>query len=311
MTPTLSVILCSHNPRLDYLTTVLAALKMQSLVRHLWELIIVDNASDTPIAADLSWHPQGRIVQESRLGLTHARLRGFQESQGQYLVFVDDDNVLAPDYLEQAIISFHTYDQLGAIAGKSLPQFEQTPAPWLQQFYSILALRDFGPEPLIAAGQLGGPIHDYPSFAPAGAGLALRKAAFMAYVTHTQQITASLALGRTGKQLTSGEDNDIVLTLMVAGWSVGYIPALQLTHLIAAHRCHRSYLARLNHAASRSWVQVLDQHGIRLWPKIPRWTVRLRQLRAFFRERPWQHAAAYIRWRGYCGIFEGQSQLTD
>ena len=35
-----------------------------------------------------------------RFGLTYARLRGIKEASGDLLVFVDDDNVLDPDYLE-------------------------------------------------------------------------------------------------------------------------------------------------------------------------------------------------------------------
>lgn len=312
MTLMLSVILCSHNPRLDYLDQVLTALQQQSLPQNNWELILIDNASTIPLAEQLNldWHPQGRIVVEKRLGLTNARLRGFQESQGEYLVFVDDDNVLALDYLEQVMVSFQKHQDLGALAGKSLPQFECQPESWVTEFHQILALRDFGPDPLIAPGQLASATPTYPDFAPSGAGMAVRRQAFLAYVEHTRQMVASLALGRIGKQLSSGEDNDIILTVLGAGWGVGYFPTLQLMHLIAAKRCDRNYLGRLNQAASRSWVQVLDLHGIRMWPKIPRWTVLFRKARSFFRERAWQHSAAYIRWRGYCGIFEGQSYLS-
>ena len=40
-----SVIICTHNPRSDYLERCLAALSDQTLVKDQWELIIVDNAS--------------------------------------------------------------------------------------------------------------------------------------------------------------------------------------------------------------------------------------------------------------------------
>ena len=46
-------------------------------------------------------HPRGRVVREDRLGLTHARTRGIEESSGEVILFVDDDNILREDYLEK------------------------------------------------------------------------------------------------------------------------------------------------------------------------------------------------------------------
>ena len=74
-------------------------------------------------------------------------------------------------------------------------------------------------------------------------------------------------------------------------------------------RLTREYLAKINRASSRSWIQVLNLHGIRIWQKIPRWTVWLRQIKAFFRYHPWTSSDAYIKWQGACGIFEGQADL--
>lgn len=312
MSPTLSVIICTHNPRIDYLTRVLTALSQQTLSLAQWELLIIDNGSSVPLNTrlDLSWHPHARIVREDQLGLTTARLRGFRESTGELMVYVDDDNVLAADYLAHVVQLFDQFDALGALGGKSMPEFEVEPAPWIDEFYTVLALRDFGEQPLIREGDLGGVTrHRYPEFAPAGIGLALRRRAFRAYVERVSSSPQRLALGRTGKQLTSGEDNDIILTLMNAGWGVGYFPQLQLTHLIAASRINWRYLARLNHAASRSWVQVLNVHGICPWQKIPSWTVLPRKLKALMRHQPWRGHSAYVRWAGVCGLLDGQAIL--
>ena len=259
---------------------------------------------------DLTWHPYAHHVREDKLGLTAARLRGFCEAKAEILVFVDDDNVLAPDYLKNTLEIFRQHSKLGAIGGKSLPKFEVNPEPWFENINPPLGIRDLGDEAQICYWK---DIEEfqkhYPSFAPIGAGLAIRTLAAKMY---TEKITGDhtrLALGRTGKSLVSGEDNDIVLTLLSGGWGVGYFPQLELTHLISAERLTKAYLARLNRASSRSWVQVLDVHGIRLWPKISRWTVLPRQIKAFLRYQPWKSPASYIRWQGACGLFEGQAEL--
>jgi glycosyltransferase involved in cell wall biosynthesis len=306
-----SVIICTYNPRRAYLQRVLEALAAQTLPKDQWELILVDNASTTPLASEfeLNWHPHGIQVREEKQGLTAARLCGIAQASADCLVFVDDDNVLEQDYLKHTVEILQQQPSLGAIGGKSLPEFEIPPTPWVQDFSACLALRDLGNQVQIAQPVL--PVTQYPAFAPIGAGLVIRRPAAEVYAQKVIYDQSRLALGRTGQQLTSGEDNDIVLTLLEAGWGVGYFPQLHLTHLISANRLTTEYLARLNYASSRSWVQVLDVHQIRPWQKIAPWSVLPRQLKAFWSYQPWKSPVHYIRWQGACGLYEGLSTLLD
>ncbi|MEM9137306.1 MAG: glycosyltransferase [Cyanobacteria bacterium P01_F01_bin.42] len=312
--PYLSVVICTHNPRQDFIHQVLEALSKQTLAISHWEMIVVDNASTVPLnqqLVDTGAYPEHmRIVVESQLGLTAARLRGYQEAQSDWIVYVDDDNVLAPTYLQAVYDITQQYQNLGAFSGKSLPSFEMTPAPWISDFYNVLAIRDMGEEVLISAQIEDSSKPEYPDYAPAGAGMVVNKTAFGQYVDRVKQDQRALALGRKGKKLTSGEDNDIVLTLFNRGWRVGYFPQLQLTHLIAASRLERNYMARLNRAAYRSWVQVLDMHGIRHWSKIPSWSVLPRQIKAFLTHQAWRSPEAYIHWSGSCGQIEARGTLS-
>ena len=75
-----SVVLPSHNPRGDFLDLVLDALRNQTLSTSQWELIVVDNHSNQPLAdlLNLTWHPSATILREDQLGLTRARLAGFE-----------------------------------------------------------------------------------------------------------------------------------------------------------------------------------------------------------------------------------------
>src|ERR1700747_34864 len=127
MQASVSVILCTHNPRHDYLSRVLASLREQTLPAEQWEFLVVDNHSKQPLAEiwDISWHPHGRHIREDELGLTAARLRGIRESSGGLLVFVDDDNVLAPDFLDRAKAISARCPNLGVFgAGILEPEFE-------------------------------------------------------------------------------------------------------------------------------------------------------------------------------------------
>ncbi len=316
MKPTISVIICTHNPRSNYINRVLEALKSQTFPLEKWELLLIDNASHKLLSSeiDLSWHPNARHIREEKIGLTNARLRGFQEANAEIFVFADDDNVLDPDYLQNVVDILQQYLDLGAIGGKSIPEFEVTPEPWFSEVNVSLGCRDLGDEIQIdfwnkTSTEITPETRQYPKFSPIGSGLVLRREAAEKYTQYVTNNRHRLALGRTGKQLTSGEDNDIILTLLEAGWAIGYFPQLKLTHLISATRLTKNYLARLNRALLRSWVQVLDIHGIRPWKKIPQWTVFPRKFRAFFNYKPWTNPVSYIRWQGACGLFEGRAKL--
>lgn len=305
--PKISVIIPAHNPHAGRLARTLRALRGQTLPIQDWELLLIDNASSpaTDARSLLVDAPANlRLVVEPRLGLSHARRRGFIEATGEFLVLVDDDNLLAPDYLAQVRSLFLEYPDVGMLGGRSMPEFETPPPPWIDEFKWLLALRDLGPAPIIGAlevSQTGR--HAYPFFAPIGAGMALRAAAGRAWLDKSDPDAIT---DRKGRELSSGGDNDIVISVMRAGWKAAYFPELELTHLIPSGRTTPEYLARLNRGIQKSWMQVLLRHDMSDWPVIPRWTVPLRQAKAWFTRRAWSGPVARIHWQGACGHFEGR-----
>ena len=302
----LTVILPTYNPDVGRLQQTLGALQRQSLPIGAWELIIVDNGSTNGFAAnvDLSWHPNAKIVTEPKQGLTYARINGFSEALGQLIVMVDDDNILAADYLATAVTFAQQQPKVGAFGGKSVPLFETAPPDWLPEFYGSLALRDLGDTIQTAAWA-----QTYPTCAPIGAGMVIRREALASYISKIQSHKNSIT-DRTHNSLTSGGDNDMVLEILKAGWQVAYLPALSLQHIIPAGRMQTAYLARLNNHSGKSWVQLLEQHGINPWAKIPRRTLPLRKLKAWFSARAWKGPVNYIKWQGACGLLNGLVQTT-
>ncbi|MGA3006270.1 MAG: glycosyltransferase [Opitutaceae bacterium] len=305
----LSVILPTRNPHPGRLQRTLAGLAGQTLDRAKWEFILVDNASDPPCevaATAAAALPGFQRLEETKLGLTPARLRGIRAARGESLVFVDDDNVLAPDYLEKAATLFSANPRLAAAGGPVRPEWETSPPLWIREFHGLLALRDLGDKAKICP---GGPAVRWPDFAPVGAGLVVRRSGALAYAEELDRDPARRALDRCGPRLGSGGDSDLVFTVLHAGGDVGYFPELQLTHLIPAGRFEAGYLARLNEGIMRSWVVVLRLHDQCPWPAIKPWTVPLRALRARIRDRSWKSQTHHIRWRGHVGQFRGQADI--
>jgi glycosyltransferase involved in cell wall biosynthesis len=313
MTPFLSVVLCTHNPRRPVLDEALAALRRQQpFDEGSWELIVVDNASVPPLhdSIDLHGHDGLRIVREERLGLTHARLRGLAEASGEILVFVDDDNLLDDAYLRFAAEAMSGDLTLGAIGGKSIARYDAPPPPWFSEIGIDLACRDLGETAQYASWEgLDRVQQTYPACAPIGAGLVIRRALFAAYASAAEESPERLGLGRRGADLASGEDNDIVMTVLENGWRVAYLPQLQLEHVIPAGRLTRDYLAAYAYSTTRTWVRVLDVHGIRPWRPIDPRSLKFRNARAYLSQRAWSGPAAYIRWRGACGQFHGRADV--
>lgn len=312
MTLALSAIICTHNPREAVLAETLAALRAQDLAPGLWELIVVDNASAVPLAGrlDVAGFGAARVVREERLGLTHARIRGFREARGETLVYIDDDNVLDAGYLRLALDALRGDPRLGAVGGRSIPRYEVPPPAWFAGLGIDLACRDLGDRSLFADWTGLAPAErTYPVCAPIGAGMAIRRDAYGAYLEAAGADPVRTALGRRGSDLASGEDNDMILSLLGAGWTVAYLPQLRLEHLIPAGRLRPDYLARYAYSSNRTWVQVLDVHGMRPWPPAAPWSTGLRKARAWLACRAWRGQADRIRWRSACGLIDGRALL--
>ncbi len=305
----LAVVIPTHRPDAVRLQRVLRALTDQTLPPTEWETILVDNASVPAVApADFAAAAPDnlRVIREPNLGLSVARRRGFLSSCASQFVLVDDDNVLAPDYLAHVVRLFAAHPKVGVLGGKSRPEFSRATVGWQQEFFGLLALRDLGDVPQISEGlrPRGALRNEYPDCAPIGAGMGLRASVAQDWAAQTVPIPLT---DRRGGDLSSGGDNDIVFTALRHGWQAAYFPELVLTHLIPSARLDPDYLARLNRGIQKSWMQVLTRHDANPWPAIPRWTLPLRQVRAWLHHRAWSSPAARIRWQGACGHFEGRS----
>jgi glycosyltransferase involved in cell wall biosynthesis len=259
----LSAVICTHNPRQDYLLRTLNSLRAQIMDQKDWELIIIDNQSSNPVSetANISWHHKGRIVVESELGLTPARIRGLAEAGGEIIVFVDDDNVIAPDYLDQVLEIFRTFPKIGCIgAGVLSPEFESEPIPMTRPYLSYLALREVNRD--YWSNQSSGMI-------PWGAGLAIRSAIKSLYVESMNSNILGKTLDRKGASLISGGDDEFSHVAVKNGWGIGIFVSLRITHLIDSARLTIEYLERLMIANGKTRALLAHLHNEAISPLRP------------------------------------------
>lgn len=295
----ISVILPTYNPDVEQLRKTLSGLNHQTLDHNLWEIIIIDNNSTSGFQhqINIGWHKNASIISELTQGLTHARLKGIAAARFEIIVMVDDDNILAEDYLHQVAEIFSAHAAVGAIGGKVSPLFQSPNNQLALTFRSLLAIRDLGEETKVES--FNGL---YPAFAPIGAGMAFRKCSITQYVN---QISSgkNLISDRKGNSLSSSGDNEMVWEIFKSGWDIGYFPQLHLLHIIPAGRTTKQYLARLNFQIQESWALFLLKHGLCPWKNIPPFTLPFRKFKAWLSFKAWRNDVDYIKWRGSCGTF--------
>lgn len=311
MKPHASVIVCTHAPDTELFSRVLNQLEAQTAPKDIWELILVDSASPTPLV--ISPHLENRLkpklIRLNETGLTSARLAGINAASGEVLIFIDDDNLPDTGYVETAIRFMKSNKEVGTAGGIITGEFTSPPPEWCQEFFMNLALRNFGTLEKISklpAASLG-PIL-YPEYAPVGAGMVVRRRCAELYRDRVSN-EANTISDRTKNQLGSGGDCEINFIALLAGFTVAYTPALTITHVIPSSRLNAWYLGRLLYGISRSWVAVLNKYDSCAWPVAHPILSPIRKIKAFISSKAYTGGAQWVRWREACGYIDGRADL--
>lgn len=106
----ISVIIPSYKPK-DYFYECLNSIKNQDISQELYEVIIVLNGCNEPyqgeIEAFINQNFQQKckitLIQTDIAGVSNARNMGIDVAEGQYIAFVDDDDLLSVNYLSSLI----------------------------------------------------------------------------------------------------------------------------------------------------------------------------------------------------------------
>ncbi|TFG65685.1 MAG: glycosyltransferase family 2 protein [Gemmatimonadales bacterium] len=289
----ITAVICAHNPRPDYFVRVLDALRCQTLPHGQWGLLVVDNASEADLRPDVQWHSQARCIREETLGLTVARLRAIRETGSELIVFVDDDALIAPDYLERALRISRDWPKLGVWGGRLLPEFEREPPAWTREFWPLLALRQFDAD---YWSNMDVPL----DMLPCGAGICVRRAVAIAYAESVSHDPVRLGLDRKGTSLMSAGDSDLALTAGDVGLGIGMFRDLSVSHLIPPSRLTEDYLLNLAESIHYSSTILLGRRNRLTSIKTPgrwRWWCGMIRRRLTMAARPRRFVEAKMRGR--------------
>ncbi|NJN86948.1 MAG: glycosyltransferase family 2 protein [Leptolyngbyaceae cyanobacterium SL_7_1] len=224
----------------DRLPAVLERLRSQIHTDSItWEIVVVDNNSGDATAAVVqicqqTWDFPLRYCFEATQGLAFARQRGVTEARGQWVGFLDDDNLPDPQWVRAAYEFGLAHPRAAAYGSKIVGVFEHDPPAELQPMLFYLAIVDRGTQP--------SQYHPKKNGAPPGAGLVVRREAWLNAVP-----PQLFLVGRVGKTMVAGEDFEALFYLHRHGWEIWHNPAMQIQHLIAANRVEPSYFINMMH----------------------------------------------------------------
>lgn len=214
------IVICTYN-RAAALDLCLKTLSRQQAGPDDWRVTVIDNNCTDNTAEIVAAHvarnhlPRLTRIPETRQGLTSARQRGVGDSVARWVAFVDDDCLLAPDWIAQLRDRALSNPEAGAIGGKVIPDWGRTAPAWLERHGWLFARQDHG--------ETARPVDSL-----VGAGMVVNRAAMAA----TGWIGAPFLADRVGRDFTSGGDVEISLRLAAAGYAQWYDPAMHLRHVI-------------------------------------------------------------------------------
>lgn len=97
------------------------------------EIIVVDDHSTNPVETVLAGrYPSVRVIRHAtNRGVQHARNTGYREARGDYVLFLDADDILCPEFLERCVAALDANAEAGACFSAFYKCFDGDAAPIL------------------------------------------------------------------------------------------------------------------------------------------------------------------------------------
>jgi glucosyl-dolichyl phosphate glucuronosyltransferase len=245
-----TIIMCAYNAddRIkESINSVLNQERFDQLVERF--LLVDNNSNDSTPKIMLEYSQENKkvdYIKENKQGLSFARQAGLKVAETPWIIFVDDDNILEPNWLIESENYIKSKKDVGAFNGAVIPYID-----WyltdeeeirLEVALGNLACTHLNVEKI----NLNENVH--PHGTPFGAGLVIRREPLKKLSDN-----GWLKLeGRNEKRLSSGEDTEMCLYIKQQGFQFGYNPKMLIKHKLPKKRIDEKYLLKLNEGISES-----------------------------------------------------------
>jgi glycosyltransferase involved in cell wall biosynthesis len=124
MKPLVSILITAYNAENTIADT------LESAIAQTWqrkEIIVVDDGSTDSTAEVARGFKEVRVVSTENCGLSGAQNNAFPLSQGDYIQYLDADDLLAPDKIERQLAALREFDSKRVLLS----------SPWAPFYYRI------------------------------------------------------------------------------------------------------------------------------------------------------------------------------
>jgi len=274
-TPWISVVLCTYNPRADYLQRCVAGLKAQTLAQSAWELVVVDNNSQPELRVaglkdqETKGQPKGGGLNRSAAEIAegkpetgdrlhsnqltkdeaaeidlnwHPEARMVVETQqglshARRRGFQEAKGELILNLDDDAVLDADYLEQVTKLA-EELPfigVFGCQIRPEFEKKPDWPVEEYYGAKRVVDKALWTNDPRHHESN-PWGVGSVVRREVAEAYIDKLAADERFAMIGRTASKLLACEDDDIAMTACDVGLGKGVFPELALTHLIPEKR---------------------------------------------------------------------------
>jgi len=206
-----------------------------------YEVIVVNNDPDDLGVADLVAKIRAeefverpehlRLLFCPLLGLSHARNAGISESQGEILLFLDDDSIAKEDVLESYWKAYSEHPEAGVIGGHiKLNPPDQLTIPWKDGFERYWSQFITGYDDYTV-------VTNWWQY-PWGANWSARREAMLSVGGFRSRY------GRKGYDFNGGEEIVAAILIEKLGYSIAVLPQAEVIHQVDEDRFTLSHLKR-------------------------------------------------------------------
>jgi glycosyltransferase involved in cell wall biosynthesis len=261
----ITVCICTHD-RPGYVRDCLEGLRRQTVGDEQFDILVVDSTSTgevpTELARLVSDLRNARLLRVGEPGVSMARNAGAWEADGDYIAYIDDDAIPAPDWIERILEAIGETDPPPAlIGGRILPHWEAPlPSWWPPSLRGALSIIELEGQGEYRSASLP------PGFEPYGANMVVHALPLLAIGGFGRQS------GRFGTALLSDEEVQLAWRLQDAGHSARYDSRIVVRHQIQAARLTPAWLLSRLYWQGVSTVRtrrLLGRPGA-VWQELPR-----------------------------------------
>ena len=256
----ISVAICTYNGA-SRIPEVLDHLKAQvGMTERTWEVLVIDNNSKDETAKVVKQY-QGawidgvplRYIFEGQQGKSNAIKKAIEEARGDWVAFLDDDNLPDPQWVTNAVAFAENHPRAGAFGGQVHGLFDVEPPKTFGLVKSLFAINE---RVETYCYNTGGRLE----FGAPGAGLVVRRRAWLEAVPPS----GLQRKGPTGDHRgTLGEEFELQWRLHQQGWEIWHNASMKMQHKIPVSRFTSEYLEKFFRAIGLSRYHM---RMMRTWP---------------------------------------------